>query len=73
MTTFEEFHDRCVWTVRGRKRTATITRHHHGCRWTVEDRRGVIAAAADESSTGETDAQAWERMLAVAHKITSRR
>ena len=72
MTTFEELPDRCVWTVRGRKRTATITRHHHGCRWTVEDRRGVIAAAADESSTGETDAQAWERMLAVARKLVDR-
>ena len=71
MTTFEEFHDRCVWTVRGRKRTATITRHRHGCRWTVEDRRGVIAAASDER-TGETDAQAWERMLAVARKLAAR-
>lgn len=70
MTTFEELADRCVWTVRG-KRTATITRHRHGCRWAVEDRRGVIAAASDER-TGETDAQAWERMLAVARKLASR-
>lgn len=70
MTTFEELPDRCVWTVRG-KRTATITRRY-GFGWTVEDHRGVIAAASDER-TGETDAQAWERMLAVARKITSRR
>jgi len=69
MTTFEELPDRCVWTVRG-KRTATITRRY-GCGWTVEDHRGVIAAASDER-TGETDAQAWERMLAVARKLASR-
>ena len=71
MTTFEELHDRCVWTVRGRKLTATITRRY-GFGWIVEDHWGVIAAASDEH-TGETDAQAWERMLAVARKITSRR
>ena len=69
MTTFEELSDRCVWTVRG-KRTATITRRY-GFGWTVEDHRGVIAAASDER-TGETDAQAWERMLAVARKLAAR-
>lgn len=69
MTTFEERDDRCVWTVRG-KRTATITRRY-GFGWTVEDHRGVIAAASDER-TGETDAQAWERMLAVARKLADR-
>ena len=71
MTAFEELPDRCVWTVRGRKLTATITRSRSGW-WIVEDHWGVIAAASDER-TGETDAQAWERMIAVARKITSRR
>lgn len=68
--TSEELLDRCVWTLQGQQRTATIT-HRFGLGWTVEDHRGVIAAASDELS-GETDAEAWERMLSTARRIAAR-